>query len=243
MEGKAQPCLGMPTQYLRRDGENCTCETCRSYHAGRQECHWSWPNTMNTAPRPWQKVELDDFCNSWYGKEAQMHARPAQKPKPFAPGSHHKRPPMTWPECMQVLKEICIGLPQAKTFLTLHQHIRKERRLKVSEFRALLEVGEVCGGLKRDGERYYLNDKVFWSGELVEYIREKDRPVTPEEIEKLIAETYPNGIGPEGETDSAVDHAVEAGLIEWADNFSTVRLTEKGKAKGPPSPAEDLEIE
>ena len=75
------------TPYLRREGENCTCETCRSYHAARQECHWSWPNTANTAPRAWHRVEVDDFCNSWWGKDAQMRGRVPMPAKPLPPHS------------------------------------------------------------------------------------------------------------------------------------------------------------
>jgi hypothetical protein len=138
---------------------------------------------------------------------------------------------------------IGFGPDNAKTFAALHQFIRRERRLKVSEFRALLERGEECGGVFRKGERYYLNKRQFLSDDLVFFMQQKAGPITWGEIEALVAETYPNRISINAETDSAVENATQNGFVDYVDATGELILTEKGKAKGPPSPAEDLEIE
>ncbi len=224
--------------YFRREGENCTCETCRHFKPEESECHWGWANGESMGPRPWRTVKLNDFCNFWYGKEAQMRVRAALPAKPLPPSSHHKKPPLTWADCVRILRRTCLGVENAKTFAALHQFVRKERRLKVTEFADLLEIGSGYNAVQRDGERYYLDPEDFYSQDLAEGLEKEFNggPATERELLQIVAERFPGATNIEASYDAAVSEALKKGLVEWDERALNLWL--KGKMPRPKPGAE-----
>jgi hypothetical protein len=146
---------------------------------------------------------------------------------------------MTWPECSQVLRLAALGSENAKTFAVLHALIRKERRLSVSEFRELLEFGEQCGAVERDGLRYFLNDRPFLSSDLLEMLRTEfdGRSDDLGAMTAYVANHFPSAADPAGDFDEAAEQALKRKLARW--NGPTLELCE---TEAGPDPGDALEL-